>query len=134
MGDKSSDAGSNKSIFVCDLSSDITDTVLQETFASRYTSVQGAQVVTNENTGRSKGYGFVRFGDDSEMTRAMTDMNGVYCSSRAMRISPATPRKSAAYQHQQSSQGLHFLPYCIRGDFYSEVFTSVHLLDGREFL
>ncbi|RZC67260.1 hypothetical protein C5167_010951 [Papaver somniferum] len=105
MGDKRSDAGSDKSIFVGDLASDVTDTVLQETFASRYTSVKGAKVVIDANTGRSKGYGFVRFGDDSEMSRAMTEMNGVYCSSRAMRIGPATPRKSAAYQQQQSSQG-----------------------------
>ncbi|RZC45626.1 hypothetical protein C5167_038571 [Papaver somniferum] len=106
MGDKRSDAGSDKSIFVGDLASDVTDTVLQETFASRYTSVKGAKVVIDANTGRSKGYGFVRFGDDSEMSRAMTEMNGVYCSSRAMRIGPATPRKSAAYQQQQSSQAL----------------------------
>ncbi|KAI3894263.1 hypothetical protein MKX03_011003, partial [Papaver bracteatum] len=104
MGDKRSDAGSDKSIFVGDLASDVTDTILQETFASRYASVKGAKVVIDANTGRSKGYDFVRFGDDSEMSRAMTEMNGVYCSSRSMLIGPATPRKSTAYQQKQSSQ------------------------------
>ncbi|KAM0950873.1 putative RNA recognition motif domain, nucleotide-binding alpha-beta plait domain superfamily [Dioscorea sansibarensis] len=95
MGDRRSDSASDHSIFVGDLASDVTDTMLQETFGSRYSSVKGAKVVIDANTGRSKGYGFVRFGDDEEKTRAMTEMNGVYCSSRPMRIGAATPRKSS---------------------------------------
>lgn len=105
MGDKRSDVGSDRSIFVGDLAADVTDTLLQETFASKYPSVKGAKVVFDSNTGRSKGYGFVRFGDDSERTQAMTEMNGVYCSSRPMRIGLATPRKSSGYQQQYPSQG-----------------------------
>ncbi|KAI3972548.1 hypothetical protein MKX01_019206 [Papaver californicum] len=104
MGDKRSDVGSDRSIFVGDLASDVTDTLLQETFASRYPSVKGAKVVIDANTGRSKGYGFVRFGDDNERTQAITEMNGVYCSSRPMRVGVATPRKSTGFQ-QMSSQG-----------------------------
>lgn len=106
MGDKRSDVGSDRSIFVGDLAADVTDTLLQETFASKYPSVKGAKVVFDSNTGRSKGYGFVRFGDDSERTQAMTEMNGVYCSSRPMRIGLATPRKSSGYQQQYPSQGM----------------------------
>ncbi|RZC62914.1 hypothetical protein C5167_024676 [Papaver somniferum] len=103
MGDKRSDVGSDRSIFVGDLASDVTDTILQETFASRYPSVKGAKVVIDANTERSKGYGFVRFGDDNERTQAITEMNGVYCSSRPMRVGVATPRKSTGFQ-QMSSQ------------------------------
>ncbi|KAJ8500690.1 hypothetical protein OPV22_011242 [Ensete ventricosum] len=66
-----------------------------ETFASKYPSVKGAKVVIDANTGRSKGYGFVRFGKEDEKTLAMTEMNGIYCSTRPMRIGPATPRKSS---------------------------------------
>ncbi|XP_010926371.2 polyadenylate-binding protein RBP47 [Elaeis guineensis] len=93
MGDKRSDASSDHSLFVGDLASDVTDAILQETFASRYSSVKGAKVVIDANTGRSKGYGFVRFGDDNEKTHAMTEMNGVFCSTRPMRLGLATPRK-----------------------------------------
>uniref|UniRef100_A0A804QA39 RRM domain-containing protein n=1 Tax=Zea mays TaxID=4577 RepID=A0A804QA39_MAIZE len=96
MGDRRSDSASDHSIFVGDLASDVNDATLLEAFSSRYSSVKGAKVVIDANTGRSKGYGFVRFGDDSEKTQAMTEMNGVYCSSRPMRIGPATPRKSSA--------------------------------------
>jgi len=99
-GDKRSDNAPDLSIFVGDLAADVTDSLLQETFVSKYPSVKAAKVVFDANTGRSKGYGFVRFGDDSERTQAMTEMNGVYCSSRPMRIGAATPRKSSGYQQQ----------------------------------
>ncbi|XP_006660711.2 polyadenylate-binding protein RBP47-like [Oryza brachyantha] len=95
MGDRRSDIASDHSIFVGDLASDVNDTTLLETFSKRYSSVKGAKVVIDANTGRSKGYGFVRFGDDNEKTHAMTEMNGLYCSTRPMRIGPATPRKTS---------------------------------------
>ncbi|CAA2981515.1 polyadenylate-binding RBP47-like [Olea europaea subsp. europaea] len=105
MGDKRTNNGSDLSIFVGDLAADVTDSLLHETFSSKYPSVKAAKVVIDANTGRSKGYGFVRFGDDNERSQAMTEMNGVYCSSRPMRIGAATPRKSSGYQQQYSSQG-----------------------------
>jgi RNA recognition motif-containing protein len=105
MGDKRSNNGSDLSIFVGDLASDVTDTLLHDTFSNRFPSVKAAKVVIDTNTGRSKGYGFVRFGDDSERTQAMTEMNGVYCSTRPMRIGAATPRKSSGYQQQYASPG-----------------------------
>ncbi|KAL6504653.1 Polyadenylate-binding protein rbp47c' [Orobanche hederae] len=105
MGDKRANSGSDLSIFVGDLAADVTDTLLHETFASKYPSVKAAKVVIDANTGRSKGYGFVRFGDDNERSQAMSEMNGVYCSSRPMRIGAATPRKSSGYQQHYSPQG-----------------------------
>ncbi|XP_008220170.1 PREDICTED: polyadenylate-binding protein RBP47-like isoform X1 [Prunus mume] len=104
-GDKRSDNAPDLSIFVGDLAADVTDSLLHETFSSKYPSVKAAKVVFDANTGRSKGYGFVRFGDENERSQAMTEMNGVYCSSRPMRIGAATPRKSSGYQQQYSSQG-----------------------------
>ncbi|XP_008797245.2 polyadenylate-binding protein RBP47-like [Phoenix dactylifera] len=95
MGDRRADVAPDHSIFVGDLASDVTDAMLQEIFASRYPSVKGAKVVIDANTGRSKGYGFVRFRNDNEKTLALTEMNGVFCSGRPMRIGPATPRKSS---------------------------------------
>ncbi|XP_027353759.1 polyadenylate-binding protein RBP47C-like isoform X2 [Abrus precatorius] len=105
-GDKRSDNVPDLSIFVGDLAADVTDSMLHETFSNRYPSVKAAKVVFDANTGRSKGYGFVRFGDDSERSQAMTEMNGVYCSSRPMRIGAATPRKSSGYQQGGQSNGI----------------------------
>ncbi|KAL8140342.1 hypothetical protein V2J09_006363 [Rumex salicifolius] len=105
------DEGADYTIFVGDLAADVTDFVLQETFRPRYQSIKGAKVVIDRLTGRTKGYGFVRFGDESEQLRAMQEMNGVPCSTRPMRIGPAANRKtgngsgSASYQSNQVTQG-----------------------------
>ncbi|KAK9268411.1 hypothetical protein L1049_000161 [Liquidambar formosana] len=114
-GERRPDDGADFTIFVGDLASDVTDYMLQETFRANYSSVKGAKVVTDRTTGRSKGYGFVRFGDEGEQLRAMTDMNGVFCSTRPMRIGPAATKKPASgqqyqkpsYQSTQGTQGEH---------------------------
>ncbi|XP_024029389.1 polyadenylate-binding protein RBP47B' [Morus notabilis] len=104
IGERRPDAaGVEHSIFVGDLAPDVTDYLLQETFRVQYPSVRGAKVVTDPNTGRSKGYGFVKFSDESERNRAMTEMNGVYCSTRPMRISAATPKKTTGFQQQYAA-------------------------------
>ncbi|KAI4322089.1 hypothetical protein L6164_021810 [Bauhinia variegata] len=100
IGERRPDAGPEHSIFVGDLAPDVTDYLLQETFRAHYPSVRGAKVVTDPNTGRSKGYGFVKFSDETERNRAMTEMNGMYCSTRPMRISAATPKKPTGIQQQ----------------------------------
>jgi RNA recognition motif-containing protein len=93
-------------IFVGDLAADVTDYLLQETFRVHYPSVKGAKVVTDKLTMRSKGYGFVKFGDPTEQARAMTEMNGMPCSSRPMRIGPAASRKTTGVQERvPNSQG-----------------------------
>ncbi|CAN6998188.1 unnamed protein product [Brassica rapa subsp. trilocularis] len=102
---RASENGPDLSIFVGDLAPDVTDTVLLETFAA-YQSVKGAKVVIDSNTGRSKGYGFVRFGDENERSKALTEMNGAFCSSRQMRVGVATPKRAAAYGQQNGSQAL----------------------------
>ncbi|CAN8258811.1 unnamed protein product [Cochlearia groenlandica] len=99
--------GQDLSVFVGDLSPDVTDTLLQELFVERYPSVKSAKVVIDSNTGRSKGYGFVRFGDENERSRALTEMDGALCSNRQIRVGIATPKRAVANQQQQhSSQAL----------------------------
>lgn len=103
-GDRRPEAGSDLSIFVGDLAPDVTDELLHETFASRYPSVKDVKVVVDLNTGRSKGYGFVRFNDENEKSKAVEEMNGVECSNRPMRVGVATPKKYSS-QQQHYSQG-----------------------------
>lgn len=104
-GERSSrqDDGPDHTIFVGDLAADVTDYLLQETFRARYNSVKGAKVVIDRLTGRSKGYGFVRFADEGEQMRAMTEMQGVLCSTRPMRIGPATNKNPAATTQPKAS-------------------------------
>ncbi|XAR67456.1 hypothetical protein NMG60_11002226 [Bertholletia excelsa] len=100
-GEKRAEDGPDYTIFVGDLAAEVSDYLLQETFKVHYASVKGAKVVTDRMTGRSKGYGFVRFGDESEQLRAMTEMNGVVLSSRPMRIGPAANKKPVSGQQNQ---------------------------------
>ncbi|KAG2319306.1 hypothetical protein Bca52824_012519 [Brassica carinata] len=97
-GERRQSEGPEHTVFVGDLAPDVTDYMLTETFKAVYTSVKGAKVVIDRTTGRSKGYGFVRFGDESEQIRAMTEMNGQYCSSRPMRTGPAANKKPLTMQ------------------------------------
>ncbi|CAI0468269.1 unnamed protein product, partial [Linum tenue] len=90
------DDGPEYTIFVGDLAADVTDYMLQETFSARYPSVKGAKVVIDRTTMRTKGYGFVRFTDEGEQMRAMTEMNGVFCSTRPMRVGVASNKKTMA--------------------------------------
>lgn len=52
------------------------------------------QVITDPLTGRSKGYGFVRFGNEVERDRSLTEMSGHIINSRPIRVSVATAKKS----------------------------------------
>ncbi|GMH24348.1 hypothetical protein Nepgr_026191 [Nepenthes gracilis] len=103
-GQKKQDDTPDYTIFVGDLAADVADHMLQETFQAHYPSVKGAKVITDHTTGRSKGYGFVMFGDESEQLRAMTEMNGMFCSSRPMRVGPAANKKPASVQQKASPQ------------------------------
>uniref|UniRef100_A0A2C9W6Y9 RRM domain-containing protein n=1 Tax=Manihot esculenta TaxID=3983 RepID=A0A2C9W6Y9_MANES len=103
-GERRQDDGPDYTIFVGDLATDVNDYLLQETFRNVYTSVKGAKIVTDRVTGRSKGYGFVRFADENEQRRAMVEMNGQYCSTRPMRIGPAATKKPVTQQFQKGHQ------------------------------
>ncbi|GAB4826605.1 Polyadenylate-binding protein rbp45 [Ancistrocladus abbreviatus] len=106
-GERRVDDSPDYTIFVGDLAADVTDYILQETFRARYPSVKSAKVVIDRTTGRTKGYGFVKFADESEQLNAMTEMNGVLCSTRPMRIGPAANKKNtsgtASYQTTQGT-------------------------------
>lgn len=108
-GDKRDDSP-DFTIFVGDLAADVTDFMLQETFRAHFPSVKGAKVVIDRLTGRTKGYGFVRFGDESEQLRAMTEMNGAFCSTRPMRVGLASNKKAVV--GQQYPKGMFLSCHC----------------------
>ncbi|KAI8817849.1 uncharacterized protein EV422DRAFT_622327 [Fimicolochytrium jonesii] len=96
MGGARDDRGPEYSVFVGDLGPEVTDFMLLQTFQARYISCKSAKVVTDPVSGLTRGYGFVRFSDESEQQRALAEMQGQYCGSRAMRISPATPKSNVS--------------------------------------
>ncbi|KAH9624705.1 hypothetical protein KSS87_008115 [Heliosperma pusillum] len=103
-GQKRQDDSPDHTLFVGDLAADVTDIMLQEAFRAHYSSVKGAKVITDHTTGRSKGYGFVRFGEESELNRAMNELNGAILSTRPMRLGAAANKKPAAVQQKAAYQ------------------------------
>ncbi|XP_031563267.1 tRNA selenocysteine 1-associated protein 1-like [Actinia tenebrosa] len=92
-GKELSNLGPEYSIFVGDLTPDVTDSVLQVFFQQRFPSCKAAKVVLDA-AGNSRGYGFVRFFDENEHKKAMTEMQGVVgCGGKPLRVSAATPKR-----------------------------------------
>ena len=88
----SDDRGPEFSIFVGDLGPEVNEFVLVSLFQGRFASCKSAKIMTDAVTGQSRGYGFVRFSDETDQQRALVEMQGVFCGNRPMRISTATPK------------------------------------------
>jgi RNA recognition motif-containing protein len=94
------------SIFVGDLSPDITDHSLYEFFGTKYSSVSGSKIMVDQATGQSKGYGFVRFLNEMDQQRALVEMQGAIINGRPIRVSTAVPKNRQQFPQQQVQQPL----------------------------
>lgn len=79
-------------IYVGNLSYDMTDSELREAFAA-FGEVTSAKVISDRDTGRSKGFGFVEMSDSSEAEAAINALNGNDVGGRPLRVSEARPRQ-----------------------------------------
>jgi len=79
-------------LFVGDLAPDVNDYFLLSTFQYYYPSVYSARVVVDSQTGTSKCYGFVYFGDENERNRALTEMQGYQLSYRPIKVNLAAKK------------------------------------------
>lgn len=87
--------GPEYSVFVGDLGPEVTEFVLVQLFQNRYPSTKSAKIMSDPISGMSRGYGFVRFAAEEDQQKALTEMQGVYCGNRPMRISTATPKNKS---------------------------------------
>ncbi|KTW32192.1 uncharacterized protein T551_00874 [Pneumocystis jirovecii RU7] len=99
LTDRKDDREPEFSIFVGDLGPEVNEYLLVSLFQSRYPSCKSAKIMTDLVSGMSRGYGFVRFSDEVDQRRALTEMQGVYCGSRPIRISTATPKNKPGMSH-----------------------------------
>jgi RNA recognition motif-containing protein len=81
-----------KKLYVGNLSYDVDSSALQELFAAHGT-VDSAQIITDRDTGRSKGFGFVEMGTDEEAQAAIAALNGQEHGGRALTVNEAKPRE-----------------------------------------
>jgi RNA recognition motif-containing protein len=82
-----------KRIFVGNLPFSATSEDL-ERFFSEAGTCESATVVTDRDSGRSRGFGFVEMSSQSEADRAIAELNGRELQGRAINVSEAKERSS----------------------------------------
>ncbi|MEG0454290.1 MULTISPECIES: RNA-binding protein [Bacteroides] len=81
-------------IFIAGLSYNISDSDLAELF-TEYGEVTSARVVTDRETGRSKGFGFVEMTEDEAGNAAIAALNEAEVDGRKLAVSVARPKEDA---------------------------------------
>jgi len=79
-------------MYVSNLSFNTSDAELQDLFA-KFGTVSSAKVITDRETGRSRGFGFVEMPSDEESKDAMLGLNNKEVEGRAMSVSEAKQRE-----------------------------------------
>lgn len=81
----------SKKLFVGSLSWSTDDAGLRSAF-ERFGDVLDAKVITDRETGRSRGFGFVTFAEDAAADEAMNQMNGAELDGRTINVNEARER------------------------------------------
>ena len=81
-----------KRLYVGNLSFHTTDDQLQQLFAS-YGQIDSVKVVTDRDTGQSRGFGFVEVADDAQAQKAIDELNGREIDGRKLTVNEARPRE-----------------------------------------
>jgi RNA recognition motif-containing protein len=82
----------NKKLYVGGLSYSTTDSQLEQLFASHGT-VESAKVITDRETSRSRGFGFVEMSTQEEAEKAITSLNGTEFDGRSITVNMSKPRE-----------------------------------------
>ena len=81
-------------LYVGNLSFGMNDESLQQLFVGKGYQVSSARVITDRETGRSRGFGFVELGDSGDATKAIGELNGLDVDGRQLQVNEARPQES----------------------------------------
>ena len=82
-----------KKLYVGNLSYSVDSSTLQQLF-SPHGTVESAEVISDRETGRSKGFGFVEMASEGEAQAAIAALNGTEHEGRALTVNEAKPREN----------------------------------------
>jgi RNA recognition motif-containing protein len=77
-----------KKLYVGNLSYNTYEDNLRQAFQA-YGTVASAKIITDRDSGRSKGFGFVEMGSDDEARAAIAGMNGQDLDGRTLKVNEA---------------------------------------------
>jgi RNA recognition motif-containing protein len=81
-----------KKLYVGNLAFAVNDTDLQELFAQAGVC-ESSSVITDRETGRSRGFGFVEMSSDDEAQKAIAQFDGHDLQGRALKVNEAKDRE-----------------------------------------
>ena len=79
-------------IYVGNLSYALSESELRDAFAN-YGAVSSVKILTDRETGRSRGFGFVEMPNRAEAEAAVANLNGKDVGGRPLRVNEARPRE-----------------------------------------
>ena len=98
-------AGTNRmNIYVGNMPYSMTETDLNSAF-SAHGSVSSARLVTDRDTGRAKGFGFVEMNDANEAKAAIEALNGTSHDGRELVVNEARPREERPNRNGGGNRG-----------------------------
>ena len=81
-----------KNIFVGNLSFGSTEQDVRSMF-EQFGSIERVSIVTDRETGKARGFGFVEMSNDDEAERAIAALNGANLDGRAINVNEARPKE-----------------------------------------
>src|SRR5208283_6022546 len=81
-------------LYVGNLAFGMTDETLQQLFTGKGYQVSSARVITDRETGRSRGFGFVELGAGDDATKAIGELNGLDVDGRQLQVNEARPQEA----------------------------------------
>jgi RNA recognition motif-containing protein len=89
-----------KNIFVGNLAFSATESGVRALF-ERYGSVDRVNLVTDRDTGRSRGFAFVEMSDSAQADQAIKALNGAELDGRALNVNEARPKTEGGRQRRE---------------------------------
>ncbi len=80
-----------RKLYVGNLPYSATEQTLHETFG-QFGTVDSANMITDRDTGQSKGFGFVEMSSNSEAQKAIQELNGSTLDGREIKVNEAKPK------------------------------------------
>src|SRR6516165_9133411 len=87
-------------LFVVSLSFGPADYSLLRLFTEKGHKPVSARIITDRETGRSRGFGFVELGPRDDAAKAIGEFNGMNIEGRALQVNEARPQESRGGGHR----------------------------------
>jgi len=87
-------------LFICNVPYSLSSDELFDVFA-RCGELLSARIITDRETGQSRGFGFVNFVNENDARRALAELDGFVVEERALRVRESVPHEQRSMAGQR---------------------------------